>query len=216
MPAHTDLSSRAPTAGRAGPRLRPAAAALLLAVGGVQFSPAHAQASDPFLGQMALFGFNFCPRGWTAANGQLMSIAQNTALFSLLGTNFGGNGQTTFGLPDLRGRTPIGQGQGPGLTNVTMGEVAGQESVTLLQTQMPQHTHALQASTQAATYAAPTGNRVLATTQNAGSYVETAPNTALAPTSVGLSGGNQPFSVRDPYLVMNWCIATEGVYPSRP
>src|SRR3954470_9404352 len=97
--------------------------------------------AEPFLGQISTFGFNFAPRGWATCDGQILAIATNTALFSLLGTTFGGNGQTTFALPDLRGRVPIHQGQGPGLSSYVMGEVTGVESVTLITTQMPQHVH---------------------------------------------------------------------------
>src|SRR5262252_4819881 len=99
--------------------------------------------SDPFLGMIALFGFNFAPRGWAFCNGQLLSIAQNTALFALLGTNFGGNGTSTFGLPDLRGRVPVGFGQGQGLSDITIGEVSGVENLTLLLSNMPSHTHTI-------------------------------------------------------------------------
>src|SRR5262247_1539362 len=113
--------------------------------------------SEPFLGQIQPFGFNFAPTGWATCDGQILSIAQNTALFSLLGTTFGGNGQTTFGLPDLRGRVPIGQGQGPGLANYTLGQTGGQETVTLITSQMPQHTHSLVGVTEAGDTNVPTG-----------------------------------------------------------
>src|SRR4029453_5361926 len=115
-------------------------------------APLGARAGDsPFIGELMLTGYNFCPNGWAAANGQNLSIAQNTALFSLLGTQFGGNGVTTFALPDLRGRTPIGAGQGPGLSDRTIGEQAGVETVTLTTQQMRAHTHAANASTPAGT-----------------------------------------------------------------
>ena len=212
MQARQDMSS-----GRRGGRpqhpARQAFVGLLLAAAGVPM--AYGQATEPFLGQLALLPYNFCPRGWTEASGQLLPINQNDALFSLLGTIYGGDGRTNFALPDLRGRVPLGQGQGPGLSSVQLGERSGQETVTLTVNQMPQHTHALQTSSQPATHAAPAGNRALATTQNAGSYVAAAPDTSLAPTSVGVAGGSQPFSVRNPYLGMRWCIALQGIYPSR-
>ena len=173
----------------------------------------HAQSA--LLGQLMLVGYNFCPRGWAAAQGQLLSIAQNTALFSLLGTTYGGNGETNFALPDLRSRTPVGVGQGPGLSSVIEGQTSGSESVTLTQQNLPAHTHPLNASTQAATHAAPASDRALATTQNAGAYVAGEPSTPLTPNSVGIAGGSQPFSVRNPYLGMRWCIALEGIYPPR-
>src|SRR5215831_16990317 len=102
--------------------------------------------SEPFVAQIQIFAFNFAPRGWAFCAGQILSISQNTALFSLLGTTYGGNGQTTFGLPDLRGRVPLSPGQGPGLSNYSLGQVGGAENVTLTTTQMPQHTHAPQAT----------------------------------------------------------------------
>ena len=197
---------------RLAPRLAAAALALAVVAPSVQ-----AQASDMYLGQLMLVGYNFCPRGWATAEGQLLSIAQNTALFSLLGTQFGGNGQTTFALPDLRGRAPIGQGQGPGLSRVEIGEVSGAENVTLIQSQMPAHTHGLIASTQPATLATPDVSTVLAQTMNAGGYgASNTANVVMAGNSIGVSGGSQPFSIRNPYLGMTWCIAIYGVYPPRP
>ena len=114
---------------------RQAFVGLLLAAAGVPM--AHGQATEPFLGQLALLPYTFCPRGWTEANGQLVAISSNTALFSLLGTTYGGDGRTNFALPDLRGRVPLGQGQGPGLSNIQLGEQSGAESVTLMTNQMP-------------------------------------------------------------------------------
>ncbi|HPR45587.1 tail fiber protein [Ottowia sp.] len=212
MQARQDMFS-----GRRSGRLqhpaRQAIVGLLLAAAGVPM--AYGQATEPFLGQLALLPYTFCPRGWTEANGQLVAISSNTALFSLLGTTYGGDGRTNFALPDLRGRVPLGQGQGPGLSSIQLGEQSGAESVTLMTNQMPMHTHALQVSSQAATHAAPANTRVLAATQNAGSYVAAAPDTTLAAGSVGVSGGGQPFSVRNPYLGMRWCIALQGIFPSR-
>ncbi len=170
---------------------------------------------EPFMGQLALFPYNFCPKNWIEADGQVLPIYQHTALFSLLGTQFGGNGQTTFALPDLRGRVPVGRGQGAGLSNGVLGETGGSEEVTLTTSNLPPHTHGLSASDQAATHAAPSSARALAVTQNAGSYVASAPNTALHASSVGMTGGGAPVGIRNPYLVMRWCIALQGVYPSR-
>src|SRR3546814_1398233 len=119
---------------------------------------------EPFLGQIMMVGFNFAPRGWALCQGQLLPISQNQALFSLLGTTYGGDGRTTFALPDLRGRCAIGMGQGPGLANYTQGEMAGQENVTLISTQMPQHTHSLAASSTNGTVSDPT-NAVIANNQ---------------------------------------------------
>ena len=176
--------------------------------------PAWGQAY-PFLGQLALFPYNFCPKEWIEADGQLLPINQHTALFSLLGTQFGGDGQTNFARPDLRGRVPVGRGQGAGLSNGVVGEAGGSENVALTASNLPPHTHGLSASDQAATHAAPSSARALAVTQNAGSYVASAPNTALHTSSVGVTGGGLPVGIRDPYLVMRWCIALAGVFPSR-
>ena len=170
--------------------------------------------SEPFLGMIATFGFGFAPRGWAQCNGQILPIAQNTALFSLLGTTYGGNGQTTFALPDLRGRVPIHQGQGPGLSNYDLGQVSGVENSTLTSNQMPQHTHVatLHASTQPAGDTLPTGNYLA----DGGAYLSTT-NTAMNAGAVtnGLAGGSQPFSLLQPYLVINFCICLEGIFPSR-
>ena len=203
------------TRGGARLRLAPRLAAAALTLGMV--APSVQAQAEPFLGQLMLVGYNFCPRGWATTEGQLLSIAQNTALFSLLGTQFGGNGQTTFALPDLRGRAPIGQGNGPGLSPISIGEASGVETVTLTPNQMPMHVHATNtpASTQPATYATPGVGKVLAQTMNAGAYVVGTADTAVGVTNSGISGGSQPFYVRNPYLGMTWCIALQGVYPSR-
>lgn len=176
---------------------------------------AHATGMDPFMGEVMLFATSggWCPRGWLAADGTQLPISQYSALFSLLGTTYGGNGTATFALPDLRGRTPVGQGQGTGLPNYTMGQVGGQENATLLNSNMPAHTHALPASTAPATHAAPATGRVPAQAQNAGVYASGGTTVDLAPT--GMSGQGLPFSIRNPYLVMQWCIAVEGIYPTR-
>src|SRR5262245_24052107 len=183
---------------------------------------------SPFLGQIQPFGFNFAPRGWAMCQGQLLSIAQNTALFSLLGTMYGGNGQTTFGLPDLRGRSLVGMGQGPGLTNIDQGEVAGSESATLIITQMPAHTHTatatstLQGAAEAGDKANPQG-RMLASLpslyytppQGGQTYVPMFNQGVLTTVTVAPAGNSQPIPIRNPYLGMNMCIATQGIFPSR-
>lgn len=177
--------------------------------------------AEPFIGQIILFAGNFEPRGWAFCNGQLLSIAQNTALFSLLGTTYGGNGQTTFALPDLRGRVPLHFGQGPGLSDYILGESGGAEQVTLTQGQMPAHSHqafsTLNASNAADDSTDPTG-RVLAVA-NRGVYNSQTPNVSMAAaaisTTVASTGGNQPHDNRQPYLAINYIIALEGIYPSR-
>jgi microcystin-dependent protein len=170
--------------------------------------------SEPFIGMIATFGFNFAPRGWALCNGQILSIAQNTALFSLLGTTYGGNGQTTFALPNLQSRVPIHFGQGPGLSSYDLGQQAGNETVTLTQNEMPAHTHVatLHASTQPANDTLPTGNYPA----DGGAY-QSATNTNMNAGAVtnGISGGSQPHTNIQPYLAINFCIALEGIFPSR-
>lgn len=169
--------------------------------------------TEPFLGELRNFGFNFAPRGWALCQGQLLPISQNQALFALLGTTFGGDGQVTFGLPDLRGRVPVGWGQGPGLEVYELGEQGGAESVTLTLTEMPQHNHPVAASATAASKN-PAGG-VPAPTAAGASYGTTA-DAAMSPGMVGAVGGSQPHENRAPFLGSNWCIALEGIFPSRP
>jgi microcystin-dependent protein len=171
--------------------------------------------AEPFLGQIQAFGFNFAPRGWAMCNGQILPIAQNTALFSLLGTQYGGNGQTTFALPDLRSRVSIHQGQGPGLSSYVIGEQSGTETVTLQVTQMPAHNHGivLLANSGDATSGKPSGKFMAQTA--AATYAATQDGTGMGPQSTGITGGSQPFQILQPFLVINWCIALEGIFPSR-
>jgi len=174
--------------------------------------------SEPYLASIAMFGGNFAPRGWALCNGQLMSIAQNTALFSLLGTTFGGDGQTTFALPDLRSRAPVGQGQGPGLSNISLGEAAGAENVTLTTANMPVHNHTLGCDNTGTTALTPAGNVPgVSDDRNAAVniYSANAPSAFMNPATIGNTGGSQPFPIRNPYLGINFIIATEGIYPSR-
>ena len=167
--------------------------------------------SEPFLGMIAIYPYNFAPRGWAMCNGQILPIAQNTALFSLLGTTFGGNGQTTFALPDLRGRAPLSQGQGPGLSSYDLGQVGGVESQTLTINQMPAHNHQVHASDGDATSNKPDGGYLAQGNQ----YTNVAPNVLMGPAMIGNTGGSQPFSLLQPYLVLTFCIALEGIFPSR-
>ena len=164
-----------------------------------------------FLGEIMLVPYNFAPRGWAFCQGQILSIAQNTALFSLLGTTYGGNGQTTFALPDLRGRCALSAGQGPGLSNYDLGEVTGTESVTLTSPQMPAHNHALNAVDDDPNSSLVT-NHLLANTQN---YATGGANAVMNATSIGQAGGSQPHTNLQPLLVLNYCIALQGIYPSR-
>jgi len=171
--------------------------------------------SEPFIGQICIYGFNFAPRGWAFCNGQILAISQNTALFSLLGTTYGGNGTTTFALPNLQSRVPLHFGQGPGLSQYSLGEVTGSESVTLIQNNLPPHNHN---STTPATGADansvdPAAGAVLGTGTNI--YRVAAASVQMSPTPTSLTGGGQPFSDLQPLLTINFCIALEGIYPSR-
>lgn len=171
--------------------------------------------SQSFLGQIILVPYNFAPRGYAFCQGQILPIAQNTALFSLLGTTYGGNGQTTFALPDLRGRVPNGTGQGPGLSNYVLGQLAGEENHTLIQTEMPAHTHALRCYTEDGNQGNPNPN-VLATSGAAPPpYSNQTPNASMAATAITAAGGSQPHNNLSPYLTLNYCIALQGIFPSR-
>jgi microcystin-dependent protein len=169
--------------------------------------------SEPFLGEIRTFGFNFAPLGWATCSGQLVPISQNPALFSLLGTFYGGDGQTTFALPDLRGRIGLSMGQGPGLSSYQVGQVGGSETVTLTSNQMPQHSHALVANSGTATGGRPDGEALA----RAGTsiYAAAPDGTAMNAGSIGGSGGSQPHTNLQPFLSLNFCIALQGVFPPR-
>jgi len=173
--------------------------------------------ASPFLAEIKMFGGNFAPRGYAFCEGQIMSIQQNTALFSLLGTTYGGNGTQTFALPDLRGRVPIAMGQGPGLTDYVLGEIGGVESVTLGQAQMPAHNHvaSIPASSAAGTATAPASNTVpAASTTRDRMYTTNAPDTSMAWTSTP-AGSGLPHSNIQPFLAVSFIIALQGIFPSR-
>jgi microcystin-dependent protein len=172
-----------------------------------------------FLGTIQSFGFNFAPTGWALCNGQLLPISQNTALFSLLGTTYGGNGTSNFQLPNLQGRLPMHQGNGPGLTPRVIGEVGGTENQTLLISNMPMHNHSLNASSQNATTEKPGGGFLAAANDpasgNAINVYGPTSDTTMSPTAIGLAGNSIPFSIMPPFLVINFCIALNGLFPSR-
>lgn len=179
---------------------------------------------EGYIAEIRMFAGNFAPRSWAFCQGQIMSIAQNTALFSLLGTTYGGNGQTTFGLPDFRGRVALGTGSGPGLPNVDLGEMAGNPSTTLLLTNLPQHNHPvtgtvnLQVNNDNSNLSDDATNKRFAATGQlftaaSGDLVPMAP--AQTNLSTGITGGSQPFSIQSPYLGMNYIICLEGIFPSR-
>jgi microcystin-dependent protein len=169
--------------------------------------------TEPFLGEIRLFPYNFAPRGWAFCAGQILAISQNTALFSLLGTTYGGNGQTTFQLPDLRGRVPNSAGQGPGLSSYTLGEQGGAENITLIAQQMPAHNHAVAVNNSGSATGRPSGGYPGQTSGNA--YAPNSDGSTFAPQAVSNAGGSQPHENRPPYLTLNYCIALEGIYPSR-
>ena len=194
---------------------------------------------EVYMGTILSFAFNYPPRGWAACNGQLVAITQNSALFSLLGTIYGGDGVTTFGLPDLRGRTPIHFGQGPGLSNFVIGQRAGSETMTLLTNNIPAHSHTLAGTATAAvsiTATAIVGGTITNETDGGNNSFSSGTTTAnvysepggtgttkiagLASTvaiggNTGLTGGTQPFDLHSPYLAVNMCIALSGLFPSR-
>ena len=177
---------------------------------------ASAQASDPFIGQIMCAGFNFAPRGWAELNGQLLPISQNTALFALLGTQYGGNGQTTFALPDMRGRVLLHAGQGPGLTEREQGESAGSEEVTLNNAQLPAHNHTVtpQGSSSDATLMSP-ANGVPATKARTTLYAPGPGTIPMSPVLTSPAGFNAPVPIMQPYVVVKCFIALFGVFPSR-
>lgn len=170
--------------------------------------------SQPFIGEIRLFGGGFAPAGWAFCHGQLLAIAQNDALFALIGTIYGGDGQNTFGLPDLRGRTAVHQGQGPGLQPYTIGEAYGVENVTLLGTQIPAHTHGVVASAGPGATANPS-NAVWAAGSGIAPYNTVAPGVVMQATSISNSGGSQAHQNMTPFLALNYIISLFGIFPSR-
>lgn len=172
--------------------------------------------SEPFIGQIIMFAGNFAIQNYAQCDGQLLSIAQNTALFSILGTTYGGNGQTTFGLPNLRGRVPVHYGSGPGLSSYSLGEMGGQEDVTLVSSQMPAHNHSWQVSSSPGNVISPAGAVAAGDASGqAYTYIQSAPNTAGHAQAIGVSGGSQPHNNLQPYLAVNFQIALYGIYPPR-
>ena len=165
--------------------------------------------SEPFLGQIAVFAFAFPPKGWARCDGQILSIAQNQALFALLGTTYGGNGVNTFALPDLRGRVAMHTSAGH-----TIGEHGGQEAVTLTAAQMPQHTHVVSSNTAAGTQTSPSGN-FWATDSGGNAVYSTIGGNAMHPNAISTVGGGQPHANLAPLLTVNYCIALVGIFPSR-
>ncbi len=172
--------------------------------------------ADPFVAEIRIFPFNFAPKGWAFCDGQLLPISQNTALFSLLGTMYGGNGVQNFALPDLQGSAPMGVGQGPGLTDRFQGEQGGTETVTLLESEIPSHSHSIVAAVDAGDVSVPGPDVVLARSTGGTAYqAQPTPGEYLAPEALMPSGGSMPHNNMQPYLTLNFCIAMQGVYPPR-
>ncbi len=171
--------------------------------------------SDPFVAEIRIFPFNFAPKGWAVCNGQLMAISQNTALFSLVGTTYGGDGLSTFALPNIQGRAVMQQGQGPGLSSRSLGESGGEDTVTLLASEIPAHSHSLQASADDADLSAPTAARSLATSQGGFAYAPAAGLTPLSAQALAPTGGGLPHNNLQPYLTLTFCIALQGIFPPR-
>ncbi len=174
--------------------------------------------ATPFIAEIRMFAGNFAPRSNAFCNGQILSIAQNTALFSLLGTTYGGNGTQTFALPNLQGRMPIGIGSGPGLTPRVLGESGGVENVTLLSTEIPSHTHIPQASSVAGTQASPAGGVWAASSGGRTPlplYAAPPSNVAMSASAIGAAGNSQAHPNRQPYLAITYIIALQGIFPSR-
>jgi len=170
---------------------------------------------DPFVAEIRIFGFNFAPTGWAQCNGQLLPISQNTALFSLLGTFYGGDGKSTFALPNLQGSAPMATGQSPGLSDRFLGESGGTETVTLHQSELPGHAHGMQASTETATVSQPPG-QMFARGEATAFYNDTSqPMTAMNAQFLTPAGGDLPHNNMQPTLVLNFCIALQGVFPPR-
>jgi microcystin-dependent protein len=174
--------------------------------------------ADPFVAEIRVFGFNFAPTGWAQCNGQLLPISQNTALFSLLGTTFGGDGKSTFALPNLQGRAGLHTGQGQGLSEYTEGQETGVETVTLIQSEAPAHTHTVQGRDNTGDLQAPSSLRALAKSSGGTIYQSDATQNLvnMAPQTLTVAGGDLPHNNWPPVLVVNYCIALQGVFPQRP
>ena len=174
--------------------------------------------SDPFVAEIRIFPFNFAPKGWAFCDGQLLPISQNTALFSLLGTTYGGYGKSTFALPDMQGNAPMQPGQGQGLSLRDLGEMSGVESITLLVSEIPVHTHSMKASVENATQGTLTPNITLASSISGSLYQDTTNSSLVQMAFQALppAGGGLPHNNMQPYLTLNFCIALQGIFPQRP
>jgi microcystin-dependent protein len=173
--------------------------------------------ADPFVAEIRIFPFNFAPKGWAWCNGQLLPLSQNTALFSLLGTTYGGDGKSNFALPDLMGRAPMHPGQGPGLSLHDLGETGGSETVTLLQSELPAHSHTFRLSTEDGELKTPDATRIIGRSIGAFAYQSALSGLgSMAPEALAPAGGDAPHSNMMPYLTFYFCIALQGIFPQRP
>jgi len=170
--------------------------------------------SDAFVAEIRIFSFNFAPTGWATCDGQLLPISQNTALFSLLGTTYGGDGKSTFALPDIQGNVPMHRGQGPGLSQRFLGEMSGSETVTLLQTEIPVHTHQMSVSSQLGLENHPQNQR-FAMGDGVNMYAPQNSLAAMSPFALAVAGSTLPHNNMQPYLTLNFCIAMQGFFPPR-
>ena len=172
--------------------------------------------ADPFVAEIRIFGFYFAPKGWATCDGQLLPLSQNTALFSLLGTTYGGDGKSTFALPDLQGSAAMHPGQGPGLSLYDLGQTGGSDTVTLLESEMPAHAHSVSANINPSNLAAPSPLRSWARSAPGNAYKATpAANAQFAPQAIGAAGGSLPHNNMMPYLTLTFCLAMQGVFPPR-
>ena len=171
--------------------------------------------ANPFVAEIRIFPFNFAPKGWAFCDGQILPLSQNTALFSLLGTTYGGDGKSNFALPNMQGNAPMHPGQGPGLSLHDLGETGGSDTVTLLESEIPQHSHGLSASNQQGTDQSPINEMFAGGVGGINLYAAPASITQLADVAVAPAGGDQPHNNLMPYLTLNFCIALQGVFPSR-
>jgi microcystin-dependent protein len=170
---------------------------------------------DPFVAEIRIFPFNFAPTGWALCDGQILPLSQNTALFSLLGTTYGGDGKSNFALPDLQGRAPMQPGQGPGLSLQDLGETGGSETVSLLESEIPSHSHTFRVGIDNADQPAPSPVRSVTRSNGGFAWNPTFNASAMSPNALAPAGGDQPHNNMQPYLTLNFCIALQGVFPPR-
>jgi microcystin-dependent protein len=171
---------------------------------------------DPFVAEIRIFPFNFAPKGWAFCDGQILPLSQNTALFSLLGTTYGGDGKSNFALPNMQGNAPMHPGQGPGLSLHDLGETGGSETVTLLESEIPSHSHGLMAAVNPATSRLPSSSVGLARSAGVSAYqTNTSQLVTMSDNAIAPAGGDQPHNNMQPYLTLNFCIALQGIYPQR-